>query len=127
MVVLAGLVVGVSACGGSSTTANSAPIVFGVTGGNLMPFHVTIGTDGSVRASGRPVEKKQLSNATLRRLQRDARLKGLSSRNCPGTLPDVGSNFIRRNSRTVTVHGSCERRFQRIWNALAAAVDLRLG
>ena len=126
MLVVGALLTATAACG-SSAPAGS-PIVFGVTGGNVRPFDVTIGPSGDVRASG-PAQprQEQLGSAALRRLQRQARPDGLSSRDCPGTLPDVASRFIRTGGRTVRVHGSCEPRFQRLWNALAQAVGLGSG
>ena len=41
--------------------------------------------------------------------------------------PDVGSDFIQAYGRIVRVHGSCEPRFHRLWDALAQAVGLRFG
>ncbi len=126
LLAIAALLLAASACGSSAAARSRSPIVFGMTGGNFVPFHVTIGPDGSVRASGSTrLRQKRLSGATLRRLQRRVRLNRLSSRNCPGTLPDVAARFISRNGRTVRVHGDCEPLFQRLWSELARAVGLR--
>ena len=47
---------------------------------------------------------------------------------CPGALPDFASDFVRvrtaARTRTVTVHGSCNTRFDKVRRALAAAVGL---
>lgn len=119
------LAAALSACGTGNRAVTRSPLVFGVTGGNMVPFRVTIEAGGAVRGSGRTVvPEKQLSSVTLHRLRRDVQLNGLSSRNCSGTLPDVASRFIRTGGRTVTVHGGCEPRFERLWTELAQAVGL---
>lgn len=106
-------------------------IAFGLGGGNMVPFQVTIEPTGRVRATGSMVPRRhRLSRAkvvSLSTLVRHAFASGLRSRQCQGTNPDVGSHYIRARGRTVTVHGGCEPRFQRLWHTLAAAVGLRLG
>jgi hypothetical protein len=97
----------------------------------MLPFQVTIEPTGRIRASG-PLKpaRRQLSRAkvlSLSRLVRQDFAAGLKSRLCPGTNPDVGSDFIQAYSRTVRVHGSCEPRFRRLWTTLAQAVGLRTG
>jgi hypothetical protein len=130
IIVLAALLGGGCACG-SSAASTTHRIEFGVAGGNLVPYQVTIEPTGRVRTSG-PVETKvrRLSHAkvvSLSRLVRAGFAAGLKSRLCPGTNPDVGSNFIHAYGRTVRVHGSCEPRFHRLWNTLAQAVGLHFG
>ena len=105
--------------------------MFGVGGGNLVPYQVTIESTGRVRSRG-PLKPRvpQLSHAkivSLSRLVRADFAAGLKSRLCPGTNPDVGSDFIQSYGRTVRVHGNCEPRFHRLWDALARAVGLRFG
>lgn len=131
------LAAGLTSCGVSkkaatvvSTAAESRPrrIVFGIGGGNLIPFRITLEPDGRVRHSGpmRP-RRHHLSRAevvSLFRLVRVDLRDGLTSRQCSGTNPDVGSRFIRGLGRTITVHGSCEPRFTRLWRMLAQAVGL---
>lgn len=95
----------------------------------MVPWQVTIEPTGRVRASGdvRPT-RRRLSHArvvTLSRLVRHGFASGLKSRLCPGTLPDIGSDFIHAAGRTVRVHGGCEPRFHRLWNTLARAVGIR--
>ena len=97
----------------------------------MVPWQVTIEPTGRVHGSGamQPT-RHRLTHATvvsLTRLVREDFAAGLKSRLCAGTNPDIGSDFIRAFGRTVTVHGSCEPRFQRLWNTLARAVGLRLG
>jgi hypothetical protein len=133
VLVVAALLVCGSACGASaaSTTKRPMRIAFGLTGGNMIPFQVVVSANGAVRSGGsRSVSRKHLSRRTVLALDRRVRAgfrSGVKSRRCPNTLPDVGSDFIRLGQRTVTVHGGCEPRFRKLWNALAAAVGLRLG
>jgi hypothetical protein len=130
IIVLGALLGGLCACGASAASTGLRPIVFGLGGGNIVPFQVTIEPTGIVRDSGSMQPKyRRLSHArvaSLSRLVRDD-LPGLKSRLCPGTLPDFGSDFIRAYGRTVTVRGSCEPRFHRLWSTLAQAVGLHSG
>ena len=101
---------------------------FGRTGGNIIPFTVTIASSGRVQVSG-PVHagRKTLTKVQLAALGRVAtkvRFSSLQGAMCPRTLPDVASRFIRRGSRTVRVHGACIAAYERFWNALSAAVKL---
>jgi hypothetical protein len=96
---------------------------FGRTGGNIMPFSVTIAASGTVTATGAApahvdaVTKQRL--AILNRAALDARFRTLpAATSCPGTLPDVAAQFIRVGGRTVRVHGTCVKRFNRLWAAL---------
>lgn len=122
-----------AACGASSASSTSAKpmrIVFGLAGGNLPPFQVTIEPTGRVRATGGPrPSRHRLSRAKVVSLSSLVRhdLPGLTSRLCPGTLPDFASEFIHAAGRTVRVRGSCEPRFHRVWNTLARAVGLPSG
>ena len=111
-----------AACGGSAAVART-PVVFGVTGGNIAPYRVSIKPDGTVRGAGH----RQIPPARVRRLQQEIEQAHLSSRRCNGTLPDVASRYIRAGGRTVTVHGTCDPSFQRVWDDLAQAVGLRAG
>jgi|SRR5579862_8683899 len=132
-VLLAAIIVGLAACGSSaaSTRATSMRIAFGVGGGNIVPYQVTIEPTGRVRVIGsiRPKRRRvsRAKVASLSRLARHAFASGLSSRLCAGTNPDVGSDFIRAAGRTVRVHGGCEPRFTKLWDTLAQAVGLRFG
>jgi hypothetical protein len=124
LAVLAILAIGLSACGASAATQTS--IVFGVGGGNMVPYSVTIEPSGAVHPHGSArVKHRQISTATVRRLRQEIQDAHLRSRECSGTLPDVGADYIRVSGRTVTVHGDCEPRFHRVWNDLAQAVGLR--
>jgi hypothetical protein len=97
----------------------------------MVPSQVTIEPTGRVRSSGfmQPT-RHHLSPAKvalLSRLVEREFASGLESRQCTGTNPDLGSDYIHALGRTITVHGTCEPRFQRLWNTLAGAVGLRPG
>jgi hypothetical protein len=110
-----------AACGSAEVTAT--PIVFGISGGNIAPYRVSIQPDGSVRGA----THRQIPSARVRRLQREIEQAHLTSRRCSGTLPDVASRYIRVSGRTVTVHGACEPSFERVWHDLAQAAGVRRG
>src|SRR5579862_6293580 len=119
--------VGAAVATGSGDPAH-APIVFGLGGGNMVPYQVTIQPNGVVRRSGSAsARRSRLPAATVGQLRTRIEQAHLSSRECPGTLPDVGSQYIRVCGRTVRLHGACEPRFTRVWDALAHAVGLRVG
>jgi hypothetical protein len=115
-----------------SAPAGAAPargFAFGRLGGNILPFKVSIGNDGSVKAVG-PVSvgRTHLSRLQIANLNRVAATNAFGSlpanTNCTGALPDAAATFVRIGPRTVQVHGSCVARYQRIYNALAKAVKL---
>lgn len=125
---LAALLAGLSACGGASASTRPARIAFGIDGGNIVPYHFTIEPTGVIRTSG-PRQPKQpavsrTKAASLSRLVRTYFSHGVKSRQCRGTNPDIASHFIRVDGRTVTIHGTCEPRFQRLWSSLARAVGI---
>ena len=62
--------------------------------------------------------------ASLSRRVRNDFSAGVKSRQCRGTNPDIASDFIRAEGRTVRVHGACEPRFRRLWKTLARAVGI---
>ena len=100
-------------------------ITFGIGGGNIVPYRVMIEPTGVIRASGMRPQRQALSHnvvASLSRRVRNDFSAGVKSRQCRGTNPDIASHFIRAQGWTVRVHGTCEPRFQRLWNTLARAV-----
>ena len=102
---------------------------FGRTGGNIRPFTVSISAGGAVRATGAvQVQKRQLTpraRATIAAVVKAERLGSLpAATRCPGTLPDVASQFVTVARRTVLVHGGCSPRFAAVYKALARAVGL---
>ena len=126
--VLAPLMAGFTACGASSASTRPLGITFGIGGGNIRPYHVMIEPSGVIRASGfkRPGRHALSPSeiASLSRLVRSDFPGGVKTRQCCGTNPDIASHFISADDRTVTVHGACEPRFQRLWKTLARAVGI---
>jgi hypothetical protein len=126
LLLLLALVSVVAACG--SADPAHTPLAFGVRGGNLLPWRVTIQPNGIVRRTGpMRIGRTHLPGAAVRRLRTQIEGARLRSRNCQGTLPDIGSRFIRVGARTWTVHGACDARFTRVWNSLARAAGLGVG
>jgi hypothetical protein len=133
-VVLAATAAALAVSGSAAASTGAAPIriVFGFYGGMLGPEQVTIEPTGRVLWHGgftQPPGLTQLSHAKLVSLSRSVRAEfaaGLKSRQCHGNpqLPDLPTDFIRATGRTVRVHGRCDARFNRLWNALAQAVGL---
>lgn len=121
------IALGLAAAASGSSASVHTPIVFGLGGGNMVPYQVTIQPNGVVRHDGSVhVGRTHLPATTVRRLRSEIASAHLSTRECPGVLPDVGSEYIRVGGRTVRVHGSCEPSFTRVWNSLARAVGLKL-
>jgi len=114
-----------AACGASRVSTKPEPIVFGVSGGNIAPFHATIEPNGQLDYTGVPKPRRtRLSRAraaSLSRLVQATFAGGLTSRRCPGTNPDFASAYIRASGRIVSVHGSCEPSFTKLWETLAHA------
>ncbi len=125
---LALLVAGLAACGGSSA-ATPAAIEIGTTGGNIIPTKAVLEADGHVQGSvlsmrGHGPPRHLLPESTVLSFDRQvgaAFAAGLASRQCPGVLPDFASAYIAFKGKTVTVHGNCEPRFSALWNKLADA------
>jgi hypothetical protein len=115
------LVGAAAGCGGSA--AGGGPVVFGITGGNVMPYRVTVQPNGRVRRTGSsPALRRRIAPARVRKLRHDTRAARLTSRRCVGVLPDVAARYVRAGGRTFTVHGGCEPRFERVWRELMQAV-----
>jgi hypothetical protein len=100
---------------------------FGRTGGNIRPFTVTVSKAGVVRTAGAApahiavVSKHQLAVlAGIASAVRFSTIPAVTA--CPNTLPDVAAEFIRVEGRTVRVHGTCLKGFNRLWTALNRAV-----
>jgi hypothetical protein len=122
-VVLAASTAALAACG--SAAVADTPIVFGITGGNIAPYRVSIRPNGSVRGSGsQGTVRRQIPPPRVRQLPHEIEQAHLASRSCPGSVPDVASQYIRVGGRTVTVHGGCEAQFRRVWGDLLQAVGL---
>jgi hypothetical protein len=118
---LIGIVAMLPACGSSSVAHD--PIVFGIAGGNIAPYRISIQPNGSVRGA----VNRQIGSTRVRRLRNEIAQAHLTSHTCAGVLPDVASRYIRVGARTVTVHGGCEASFNRVWSDLSQAVRIRAG
>jgi hypothetical protein len=104
---------------------------FGRTGGNIVPFTVSIENNGRVHVSGPvAVMRKKLTRIEVANLNRVVATNGferLRPRNeCPDALPDVAATFVRVGPLRVQVHGNCLARYQHVYNALARAVRLKI-
>ena len=102
-------------------------ITLGRSGGTIVPYSFTIAPGGAVSAKGiagaAPKSVTSAEDERLSGLVRDSFLK-LKSEQCPGTFPDESAMFITALCKTVTVRGTCEPGFTKLWNALAKAVGL---
>jgi hypothetical protein len=103
---------------------------FGRTGGNILPFTVSISNDGRVHVSG-PVEvmRTRLTRIDVANLNRVVATNGFerlhAMNECPDALPDVAATFVRVGPLRVQVHGTCLARYQHVYNARARAVRLK--
>lgn len=100
---------------------------FGRTGGNILPFRISISAEGVTRATGAaPRHDRKLTKlelATINRVAYETDFLDLpSQKSCAGALPDAATQFIRVGDHTVRVHGSCVPRFNRLWAALSRAI-----
>src|SRR5205085_12450115 len=81
-----------------ATGSTSPAIAFGRSGGNILPYTVTIARDGRVTATGVAVGRHRLGRTTvdnLLRLSATVRFFGLPrTTRCPQTLPDFATAQI---------------------------------
>ena len=128
LALLSVLAFGLAACGGSSASKGPLTITFGFrsgTSGFSVPPSITIAPDGKVRSNTKPpVNRPALTTARERALSELVRNRfgALKSEECPGTSPGQPSTFIAALGKTVTVRGSCEPAFTKLWNALLHAL-----
>ena len=109
----------------AAVLAASPSFVFGRTGGNVVPLRAQIYSGGRVVVNGRPGHR--LTRAKVTALRRYAAAQGVAQIprhiECPGVLPDVATLYVKvGRARTAFEHGSCNRRFDRVYAALAKAV-----
>ena len=126
---IAAVLLAVVAAEPAGTAVKLSGFAFGRIGGNIRPFTVSIASTGVVHTSGAvTAQRTKLTSAQLVSLNRIANMtrfgKLPKATNCPGTLPDVASTYVRVGARTVRVHGSCVLRYARMWRALTAAVRI---
>jgi hypothetical protein len=109
----------------AAVVAASPSFVFGREGGNVVPMRAAIYPGGRVVMNGQP--GRRLTRAKVTSLRRYAAAQGFSMIprriECPGVLPDVATLYVKVGAaRTAFEHGSCNRRFDRVYAALAKAV-----
>jgi hypothetical protein len=120
------LVLGLAACGGSGASKSALKITIGRSGGTLMPFSLTVASDGSVTSTGTvrgslsPLTSAE--HAKLSGLVRTG-LPSLESAQCSGTFPDESAYFITALGKTITVRGTCKPDFTELWSTLAEALN----
>jgi hypothetical protein len=106
----------------------AAAISFGRTGGNIIPYHVSISGTGAVTTRGPVQSTKHVSIVAVRGLFTLAGAERFSSLprriSCKGTSPDIASTFITINGTTVTSHGLCNRRFAELYAVLKAVTEV---
>ena len=112
----------------------SATVSFGIEGGNILPHRITICDDGAVTATGAvsstPSRLPRNVVQSLLQLAESTGFFGLPEETgCPSTLPDIAIRFIQIEVKSrvhrVSVHGDCIEAFNRLYDALQAAVNLR--
>lgn len=113
----------------AATAVEPTGFAFGRIGGNIRPYRVTIANSGAVRTSGAVTVRRLMLTAvqlvTLNRVAVETKFEAMPiATNCPRTLPDTASTYVRVGPRTVRVHGNCVPGYMRMWKALAAAVRL---
>ena len=112
----------------TSNNSKVAVISFGIQGGNIRPFMVTLALDGTITATGATVPSQKLTDPqnTLKGLLAMADAEGFFSMptntRCAGVNPDVGAPFITLYSSTkvkhVQVDGSCVSKFSQLYSVL---------
>jgi hypothetical protein len=107
--------------------------VFGRSGGNILPFRVTIGKDGRVTSSGPVQATAAAASSPLRNgLAKLAKAEGFfamaTSLSCGATNPDAAARFITvkafGKTRTVSARGSCTPAFEELYAVLSASVGV---
>lgn len=109
---------------------------FGITGGNIRPWNVSIALDGAVHASGVSTSVTQIPDAknTLKALlaladaQHFFSMKGQTSCSNPLPNPDTGSHNIAittsSGTKRVSVFGSCKGKFEGLYDLLQATAGV---
>jgi hypothetical protein len=109
----------------AAALAATPSFVFGRTGGNVVPLRAAIYASGRVVVNGQP--GRHLTRAKVISLRRYAAAQGFAQIprhiECPGVLPDIATLYVKvGRARTAFQHGACNRRFNRVYAALAKAV-----
>jgi hypothetical protein len=115
-------------------SASQPAVQFGIQGGNIRPWSVNIGADGTVTASGINARNQHLTNPqqALNGFLAAADMEGFftmsGTQRCSGTLPDIASSFVAvhttRGDKRVQVHGGCNSSFNQLFALLTNMADL---
>jgi hypothetical protein len=106
----------------------AAPVfAYGRMSGNIRAERVTIASSGRVSVEGIPTgrrvsARKLAALQTLARRQRLSTLPPLTT--CSTSLPDIATRYITYHRRTVRARGSCSKRFEAMYAALARATGV---
>ena len=116
-----------------ATQTGQTVFTFGIQGGNIRPWSVTISDTGAVSSTGSiTVRTQSLAEArdTLNGLLKLADAENFFAQpgltQCSGTLPDVAARWIRiqasGDTKKDAVHGTCNAAFNQIYAVLTASV-----
>jgi hypothetical protein len=112
----------------ASGNGPGSELAFGRAGGKPIPFSVVIAPNGAVSVTGAaPRHRDVVSKARLVEVNRLAAEIGFtriasSPVYCPATPNEIPLRFVRIGRHTIRAHGTCVKRFNRIWTALNQAV-----
>jgi hypothetical protein len=117
--------------GGSGKRQTPPTFAFGRTGGNIVPFTVTIAANGHVSTTG--TQDLALTQATVplrNGLAKLAKAEGFwtmaTALTCGKVNPDIAGRFIRitggGKTRMVTARGTCYPAFEELYAVLGASV-----
>jgi hypothetical protein len=120
-------VLALAACiSGSGAGAATQGFSFGRSGGNIRPLEVRISVTGRLVVDNE--SRGLLSGARLRALRSVVareRFTALPARTvCKGVLPDIATRHVYAAGKSVSVHGGCSARFNRVYDALARAAGI---
>jgi hypothetical protein len=110
------------AASAASATTRPRPIQFGISGGNVRGYTVSIKPGGKVivLSAGGGTRDRKITAARVRKLGREIQKAHLAKKRlCSGNNPDVATQYIRLGTHTYSLRGACEPSFQRVWSDLA--------
>jgi len=114
-----------------SGSTGQAVFTFGIQGGNLRPWSVTISDDGSIAATGSIKHAQKLDdpkntlNGLLKLADAESFFALPKNLRCSGVLPDIAARWImikaNGDTKQVSVHGACNAAFSQVYAVLMAA------
>ena len=128
LTVVAVLVLGLAACGGSGgSKPKPVQVTVGVGGGVKTPYGVRIVPGGAVATNGTPpAQVYPLTREQDEKLSDRVRtvFPQLKSKHCSGTTKYDPVRFITALGTTVSVRGGCDTRFTNLWDFLTNSVGI---